>query len=353
VSEPIGTDGGAERPALPTARGPFRAAIDGIGRVNRAPAVLVGAWVVTVIVSLPPALALREMIARHLGASLAADSAAEGVNYDWMQEFSEQATGVGVTFRPTIIGFGAVLDNVSALADRTSRPAVIFVAAAVYILLWIFLAGGTIDRLARDRATRAYGFFSASGAFFFRFLRLFGVQALVYGVLFGVVHPLLFDRVYSRLTHDLTVERTAFFVRLALYAIFGAAIAACTIVFDYAKVRAVVEDRRSMIGAIAAALGFIRRHTAATIELFLVNFALFATLMAAYGLVAPGAGRTSITMWLGFGLGQLYIVARLWVKLVFWASETALFQSRLAHAGYVARPIPTWPDSPAADAIQS
>jgi hypothetical protein len=41
------------------------------------------------------------------------------------------------------------------------------------------------------------------------------------------------------------------------------------------------------------------------------------------------------------------------VKLVFWASETALFQSRLAHAGYVARPLPTWPDSPAADAIQS
>jgi hypothetical protein len=35
-------------------------------------------------------------------------------------------------------------------------------------------------------------------------------------------------------------------------------------------------------------------------------------------------------------IGQLFLLGRLWIKLVFVASETALFQSRLAHAGYVA-----------------
>jgi hypothetical protein len=334
-------------------RGPIRAAIDGMRRVNRAPAVLMGVWALTVLVSLPLALVLRGMLAEHLGSSLAADSAAAGVNYDWMQEFSEQATGLGVTFKPTIIGFGAVLDNLSAFVDKTERPVVIVGAAAAYVLLWTFLAGGIIDRLARDRATRAYGFFSTSGVFFFRFLRLAAVQLLVYAFLFGVVHGWLFDRAYPRLTHDVTVERTAFFIRLALYLVFGILVAAGTVIFDYTKVRAVVEDRRSMIGAIGAALGFIRRHAGAVAGLFLVNFTLFAALVALYGLIAPGAGRGGITMWLGFALGQLYIVCRLWLKLTFWASETALFQSRLAHAGYVARPVPTWPDSPAADAIQS
>jgi hypothetical protein len=57
-------------------------------------------------------------------------------------------------------------------------------------------------------------------------------------------------------------------------------------------------------------------------------------------------------MWIGFALGQLYVLGRLWVKLVFWASEVALFQQRFAHAGYVASPEPTWPDSPAAEAIR-
>ena len=42
-----------------------------------------------------------------------------------------------------------------------------------------------------------------------------------------------------------------------------------------------------------------------------------------YALVAPGAGGSGLRMWLGFGVGQIYVLARLWVKLTFWASETA------------------------------
>jgi len=329
----------------------MRACREGMRRVNRAPAVLLGVWALTLLVSLPLTAVVRGMLAQHLGSSLAADTAASGVNYDWMQEFSDQATGLGVTFKPTIIGFGAVLDNLSAFMDDIERPVVIVGAASFYILLWIFVAGGVIDRYARDRATRAHGFFATSGVFFFRFLRLAAVQWIVYAFLFGWMHPWLFDRLYPRMTHETSVERTAFVARVALYLVFGVLIAAATMIFDYAKVRAVVEDRRSMIGAITGALGFIRRNCGAAESLFLANFALFVIVAGLYALVAPGAGRTGASMWIGFAIGQLYVIGRLWVKLVFWASETALFQNRLAHAGYVARPEPTWPDSPAADAI--
>jgi hypothetical protein len=132
---------------------------------------------------------------------------------------------------------------------------------------------------------------------------------------------------------------------------FGALLAACNIVFDYAKVRAVVEDRRSMIGALLAAIRFIRRNFRAAAALYLVDVLLFAIVLALYAVVAPGAGRAGWSMWLAFAIGQGYVLARLWVKLVFWASETALFQGRLAHAGYVASPKPVWPESPMADAI--
>ena len=69
--------------------------------------------------------------------------------------------------------------------------------------------------------------------------------------------------------------------------------------------------------------------------------------MALYFLVAPG-GNSNL---LAFAIGQIYIVLRVVVRLQFAASQTALFQGRLAHAGYVARPVPKWPDSPAAEAI--
>src|SRR5439155_19715567 len=135
--------GGARMSAL-------TAALEGLRRVSRAPALLAGVWVLTFAISLPLAIVMRGMLADHLGRSLAADTALGGVNYEWMQEFASQASGVGVTFRPTIIGFGALLDNLSAFVDAAARPAVIVAAAAAYILVWLFLAGGIIDRLARD-----------------------------------------------------------------------------------------------------------------------------------------------------------------------------------------------------------
>jgi hypothetical protein len=324
---------------------------DGVRRVVQAPAVLLGAWFVTVLVSLPLTVALGESIANHLGASLQADSAAVGVNYEWMQEYAAQASGLGATFRPTIIGFAAVLDNLSALADNVRQPFVISAAAGAYIVLWLFLAGGTIDRYARDRKTRASGFFASCGVFFFRFVRLGVVMWVVYAFLFGLAHPWLFTSVYGKLTANVTVERSAFFIRVALYAVFGLVLGAFNLLFDYAKVRAVVEDRRSMTGALAAAVQFIRHNAAASVTLYLLDFALFAIAVGLYAAIAPNAGGSGWLVWAAFAIGQFYILARLAVKLVFWSSETALFQGRLAHAHYVARPERAWPDSPEAEAI--
>jgi hypothetical protein len=322
---------------------------EGARRVNRAWILLAGVWLMTLFISLPLTLVLRGMIEQHLGDSLAADAAASGVNYEWMQEFADQASGIGVTFKPTIIGFGAVLDNLSAFLDATHRPLVVSVVAAAYVSLWLFVAGGILDRLARDRPIRVHGFFAASGVYFMRFLRLGIVQLPVYLLLFGSVHAFLFDDLYSRATHDMNVERNAFLVRAALYLVFGLLVGAANLVFDYAKVRAVVEDRRSMAGSLAAAVRFVVRNRAA-LGLYGLNVLLFLLCVATYGLVVPGASGGAAA-WIGVGVGQAYIVARLWLKLVCWASETALFQSRLAHAGYVAAPPPTWPDSPTAEAI--
>jgi hypothetical protein len=45
------------------------------------------------------------------------------------------------------------------------------------------------------------------------------------------------------------------------------------------------------------------------------------------------------------------VIARLLMKLQFIASQTALFQSHLAHASYTAAPEPVWPDSAVAESI--
>lgn len=329
----------------------FGAWRDGIVRVSRAPALIAAVWLATTCVSLPLAGVLHGMISQQLGHSRIAESVAAGGSSDWLQEFADQASGIGVTLRPTIIGFAAVLDNLSAFIDNVSRPLVIVGAATAYILIWIFLAGGIVDRMARNRRIGTAAFFAACGVFFFRFLRLAVVQWLVYALLFGSLHPYLFRELFPALTRETTVERTAFLIRLGLYAIFGLLVGAFNALFDFTKVRAVVEDRRSMLSALAAAGRFLARNGAAW-NVYALNVAVFAAIVAVYGVIAPGMGHSGLTLWAGVALGQLYVLARLWLKLVFWASETSLFQSRLAHAGYVAAHAPVWPDSPAAEAIR-
>jgi hypothetical protein len=325
---------------------PAPAFVDGLRRVRRAPALVAGLWVSTILISFPLAVLLHEQISAHLGASLAAEAAATGVNFDWWNEFLAQASGVGQSFVPAILGFAAVLKNLSGVADATALPLVIAVAVAVQIAVSMFLIGGVLDRVARDRALGAGGFFAACGVYFGRFLRLGVIAAGVYWVLFVIVHGWLFDNLYPRLIADVTVERTAFFYRFALYALFAVPVLGANLIFDYAKVRAVVEDRRSMIGALSAGTRFVIRNPA-TIGLYALNSLLFLAVVGLYFLIAPGgAGNLP-----AFAIGQLYIVLRVVVRLQFAASQVALFQGRLAHAGYVARPLPRWPDSPAAEAI--
>ncbi len=325
--------------------------LDGVRRVRRAPAMVLGAYLVTLLLALPMGLALRGALQAHLGASLAADSAASGVNHEWWEEFDAQAEGIGASFEPSIIGFAAVLRNLSDFIDNRSLAVPIVGLVGASVAVWIFLLGGMLDRLARNRPTRAHGFFQASGVFFFRFLRLAVVAAFIYYVLFGYVHHWLFDRFYVWATRDFTAERAALAVRVGLYAIFGALLAAANLTLDYAKVRAVVEDRRSMIGALVAGARFAWRRVSRTTGLYVLNTTGFAVLVALYALVAPGAGGTGASMWLAFLVGQLFVLGRVAMKLTFYASQTALFQSELAHADYTAAPQPVWPESPAAEAV--
>lgn len=322
--------------------------VDGLMRIKRAPWLVIGVWLSTLLVATPLALLLQDQISAHLGSSLAAQQAVDGVNFDWWNEFLAQTSGIGATFVPAILGFAAVMKNLSTVADREALPAVIALAVAMQMALSLFLAGGILDRLARDHQVGAGAFFSACGVYFGRFIRLGLIAAALYWVLFGPYYTWLFGGIYPSLTQEMTVERTAFFIRAGLYIAFALPVLFVNMLIDYAKVRAVVEDRRSMIGALGAGWRFIRRHPIAAWGLYKMNALLFLLVIGLYYLTAPGASTPSA---IAFAIGQLYIVLRVIVRLQFAASQTSLFQSHLAHAGYVARPVPKWPDSPAAEAI--
>jgi len=324
--------------------------LEGWRRVFGAPVIVVSVLAATFLFALPMAALLRGSIAAHLGSSLEAHEAATGWNAGWAAEFEAQAKGLERTFTLEILGFGGTVSTLSRFLDNDSLNPTLAVAAGAYITLWVFMSGGILDRLARGRPVRTSAFFSACGTYFVRFVRLAVIIGAAYWWLFAWFHPFLFRTLYNGWTRDMTEERHALALRGALYLIFLLALGLVSLVADYAKVRAVVEDRRSMVSAVLASIRFIRRRFFRTTGLYLLNIFAVIVILRLWLSTAPSA---TAAPWLALLVAQVYLLVRLWAKLAFMASETVFFQGELAHAQYTAAPEPVWPDSPSAEGIDN
>jgi len=322
--------------------------LDGWRRVLGAPALTAGVLLVTIVTALPLTLAVRSAVVSQLGSSLTAERLLDEWDVEWAGEFSQQAQGVAATLTHEILGFGGTLAAVSGAFDGLPGHPALAIAGAIYVALWIFLSGGILDRLARGRPIRTSAFFAACGTYFVRFLRLSVLTGLLYAAALGWLHPFLFKTLWNDWTRDLTREPRAWLLRVGLYAVFATAVMLISVISDFAKVRAVVEDRRSMIGAFVSALRFARRRPWRVIGLYLLNVLAALGLGGVWFLADPPVAWPP---WLAFAAAQAYIAARIAAKLAFMASEAAFFQGELAHARYVAAPEPRWPDSPSAEAI--
>ena len=315
---------------------------DGLRRVARAPMVLAGAAMLTAAVALPPALLLTAGPPAGRGEPAAGGPAAACIPLHWWR-FSHDVYPIdGRPCRSGPAGTDAAVPDLRTLLDdRGPDPAFAAVVAA-YLVAWTLFSAGAIDRYARDRPTRGAGFFAACGVYGPRLLRLAVVAGVAYWGLFRLVHPWVVGGQPPGAGPPAA--------GLLRYAAFGLLLALVGLVFDYARVRAVVEDRRSMLGAVLAGWRFVRRHPAACTGLYAANGLAAAAVVGAYTVAAPAVATEASTGW-AFLLGQVYVVARLAGRLFFYATETAWFQSRLAHAGYVAAPAPVWPESASAEAL--
>ena len=323
---------------------------EGWRRVWRAPALAASLLVITLVVALPLGATIGAMIGEQLGSSVIAEKPAWNWDAGWAAEFAAQAQGLGRTFTHEIMGFGGSLKILSDIADGRAINPALAGAAVLYAALWLFLTGGILDRLARGRAVRAAGFFAACGGYVFRLIRLAIVTTAAYAAAFRYLHPFLFTRVYDHFTRDMTSEKSGLLLRLELYLVFFAVLVAISLVADYAKVRIVVEDRRSVLGAIGASLRFIRRRPGRTLGLYLLNTLGFVAALRLWLEFAPQGWQSVLY---AFASAQLYLLLRIWLRLTFMASETVFFQGELAHAGYTARPPHQWPNSASIEAIHN
>jgi hypothetical protein len=299
--------------------------VDAIRRVNRAPALVAAIWLFAILLTWPIAMSSR------IDTSLTLDVSGMPLDFfgRWMYELRQQTVERSVEFGA---GIGQVIAEPGAFIDYESRWLVALTQSYPFLAFLTLVSGGFIDRLARDRRTGPYGVCGAAGLFFLTFLRLGVVIAVTYAVAF---------RVLGRSPVALS-----------------AALAAANLIFDYVQVFTVIENRRSAIGAFRSALRFLSRNGAAALLLYLADWIVLALIVGLYVLLGPGTGFRfgpdapigwTIALWIA--INQMYVVARLWARLLFWSSAVSLVQQRAATHGYVARSLREWPDATTGDAV--
>jgi len=142
-----------------------------------------------------------------------------------------------------------------------------FLFAALFPLFMLFVTGGILAVYREDRRFTAGDFFAASGAFFWRFLRLALFSIVPFAILFGLlsgVHKLsdyFGDRAVS--------AETGFYILLTGFIVVTLLVLFVRLWFDIAQVRAVVQDEHKMWPNLWKALGISRRNVTTLFRVYL------------------------------------------------------------------------------------
>jgi hypothetical protein len=322
---------------------------DGWRRVVRAPGVFLGYFAVLTLLTAPAAWMVRDALVHAFGDSTIASRLAAGFDLQWYREAVGEAEGLLGELTPSVIGFAAVLRNASDLVSGDFGSSSFLIVLAWFVV-GTALSGGVIDRYARQRPLRVAGFVAACGRTMFRLLRLNALVLLLYAVVLGTGRSIAAPAI-AALIRDQTSERMVFLWYALSLAAAALLVALITVVADCARIRLVVEDRRSALFALIAGWRFARRTGSALALLYAMLIGTLLACVLVYYLAAPGANLSGIAIWVGFAVSQAYVAARVLIKLLTYAAATSLFQSQLAHAEYIAAPAPIWPESPIVETL--
>lgn len=306
----------------------MRALLAGLGDALASPRLLAVLWLALLLVALPAGVLIEESIHAAIGASRVDEALREGLDLGWLGEYSSRARGLEGTLRPSIVGRGAVFDNLESWFSGAlfTDPRTLGFGAA-YALVWLFLLGGVLDRFARRERKLVLAPFMAAGARFFpRLLRLTLLSGLLYLGIYRFARWLF--PWLERLTREVTVERQVLLAHLGGAVVVVALLGLVNLLFGYAKIAVVYEGRRSVLAALVRAGRFAVRQPGSVLGLYLALALLALALIAVYAVLAPGPGQsTAPGIALAFLAGQLFLVARLALRLTFFSAQMRLYEA--------------------------
>ncbi|MGB2986316.1 MAG: hypothetical protein WBE26_10575 [Phycisphaerae bacterium] len=197
----------------------------------------------------------------------------------------------------------------------------------LYLIVNIFLVGGIITTLTAEHRVSLRRFFYNASRYFGRYLRLFVLLGIVIGLIFTAYGTWVNEYVED-LQKDAMTDMASFLWRGLAVVVLLVFISLVLMVFDYAKIRTVVDGRRSMFLAAVTAFGFSLRRPLRTVSLFYLNLVIVVLLFAIYLFVENQFSNATVISMVGlFVIQQLFILSRIWMRLSFFSTQLVFYRS--------------------------
>lgn len=296
------------------------------GRVTRMVLLL---YVVNLLFAMILAFPMYHSLRDSFGSSLVGDRMAEDFDYLWWQEFKDESQGIEKTFGPSIIGKGAILNNLEGLIQlRIFRlPPVILVTGLIYIILHTFLAGGILSIFNQESPKFSMKkFFEGSGIHFFRFLFLMIISWVIIYALASIL-SFAFSSIMANVQQNALSEIIPFYYNLGFSAISFILLLFIQMVFYYARIKIVLEDRRDVLKSALQAFGFVFRHPISTLGLLFLILLMQVVITIIYIVLKEFIPQSA---WYGvlaaFLAQQLFIFGIIWLRCLLYSSQMELYR---------------------------
>lgn len=306
-----------------------RALVVGLRRALLAPHVVVLLLLVNAACALPAAWWVRDEIQSSIGERVAHERMLESFDSSWFAEWSPYQRGLTETFEPELSGGGFAWRNLEGWLDGTifGVPFVALAIGALHALVWLWLLGGILDGWLRVGERRGVvGFVRACNDGWGRLVRQAACALPLYGVIY-LLHGRMAEQLEAG-SRDLAREMPAIFQMFGLYALTALLLTLVNLWFTAGKVATIADRGCGALRGLGRGGLFLLRRFGSAVGLYYALLALGGLLFAGWSLVAPGATHdTPTAIALAFAAGQLFLAARLVLRLAVFAGLAELYRT--------------------------
>ncbi|MCX6143303.1 MAG: hypothetical protein NTZ35_08790 [Ignavibacteriales bacterium] len=321
----------------------------GLSRVSHTKRMVLFAWFVNVVIAMPLALPVLSQLDGYLRNTVMDDKILHRMDASWadsyradmeksefvraldytafgyapfVNHFEMQMNG---TFIKTLGGF--LYDFFFRWEINKASTSLLFLLSLLYVCVNSFFSGAFIAVYSKEYPFSFTEFLSEGARYFGKFFRITLIALLVYFLFFNVVVDWMNNSI-ARATQAGASETVPFAYYMIRNVVVLFLFSFLSMIFDYARVRMVVDDRTSSLAASVAGTKFAVTNARSAYGLYLLLCLIGLVLIALYAIIENVIPQESYWPILFlFVLQQCYMLARFGLKAAFYACQTGLYQT--------------------------